>query len=213
MVKIGSLTAVLFLIWTNVARTNVAWVNVIMTIGICSIWSQEPTFKVWSKYEKCWSLCSVLFCSVLFCSVLFCSVLECFLHRANVALYKIGLLRNWALLEKIGRRLKKQLFEYQGNRNIDSGEKLMFLIENDNDRFIYFCDNLHSGQYFEWLCNNILSRKWKFDILQETLCKMLALMNIRIYLWKFNHFNRFNQIVYFSSIILIQSWIPCSNHE
>ena len=28
MVKIGSVTAEIFLIWTNVARTNVAWINV-----------------------------------------------------------------------------------------------------------------------------------------------------------------------------------------
>ena len=28
LVKIGSVTAEIFLIWTNVARTNVAWTNV-----------------------------------------------------------------------------------------------------------------------------------------------------------------------------------------
>ena len=28
MVKIGSVTPEIFLIWTNVARTNVAWTNV-----------------------------------------------------------------------------------------------------------------------------------------------------------------------------------------
>ena len=47
--KIGSVTAKIFLIWTNVSRTNVAWTNVTVTVGICSRWSQEPTFKVWSK--------------------------------------------------------------------------------------------------------------------------------------------------------------------
>ena len=39
----------IFLIWTNVARTDVAWKNVTVTVGICSRCSQEPTFKVWSK--------------------------------------------------------------------------------------------------------------------------------------------------------------------
>ena len=42
-------TAEIYMIWTNVARTNVAWTNVIMTVEMCSRWSQEPTFKVWSK--------------------------------------------------------------------------------------------------------------------------------------------------------------------
>ena len=49
MVKIRSVTAEIFLIWTNVARTNVAWTNVTMTVGICSRCSKEPTFKVSSK--------------------------------------------------------------------------------------------------------------------------------------------------------------------
>ena len=46
LVKIGSVAAEIFLIWTKVARTNVAWTNVIMTVGIGSKWSKEPTFKV-----------------------------------------------------------------------------------------------------------------------------------------------------------------------
>ena len=33
MVKIRSVTDETFLIWTNVARTNVAWINVTMTIA------------------------------------------------------------------------------------------------------------------------------------------------------------------------------------
>ena len=48
-VKIRSVTAETFLIWANVARTNVAWINVTMTLEISKRWSQEPTFKVWSK--------------------------------------------------------------------------------------------------------------------------------------------------------------------
>ena len=48
-VKIMSVTAELFLIWTNVARTNVAWTNVIVAVEICSRSPQETTFKVWSK--------------------------------------------------------------------------------------------------------------------------------------------------------------------
>ena len=49
LVKIGSGRAEIFMIWTNVARTNAIWTNVTVTVGICEIWSQEPTFKVWSK--------------------------------------------------------------------------------------------------------------------------------------------------------------------
>ena len=48
MVKIGSVTAEIFLTWTNVARTNVAWTNVIVTVGLCSKRSPEYTFKIWS---------------------------------------------------------------------------------------------------------------------------------------------------------------------
>ena len=33
--KIGSVTAEIFLIWTNIAGTNIAWINVTMTVGIC----------------------------------------------------------------------------------------------------------------------------------------------------------------------------------
>ena len=42
----------IFLIWINVARTNVAWTNVTVTDGICSRWSQKSTFKVWSKSDQ-----------------------------------------------------------------------------------------------------------------------------------------------------------------
>ena len=35
LVKIGSVTAEILLILTNVARTNVDWTNVTMTVGIC----------------------------------------------------------------------------------------------------------------------------------------------------------------------------------
>ena len=50
LVKIGSVTAKKFLIWTNVTRTNVAWTNVTVTVGICLRRSHEPTFKIWSKF-------------------------------------------------------------------------------------------------------------------------------------------------------------------
>ena len=46
LVKMGSVTADIFLIWTNVARRNVAWTNVTVTVGIYERWFQEPTFKV-----------------------------------------------------------------------------------------------------------------------------------------------------------------------
>ena len=57
--KIGSSTVEVFLIWTNVTRTNVAWTNVIVTVGICSRYSHESTFKVSSKSGQlqlryCW---------------------------------------------------------------------------------------------------------------------------------------------------------------
>ena len=48
-IKIVSVTGEKFLLWTIVARTNVAWINVIVTFGICSKCSQEPTFTVSSK--------------------------------------------------------------------------------------------------------------------------------------------------------------------
>ena len=34
-VKFMSVTAEIFLIWTNVARTNITWANVTVTVGIC----------------------------------------------------------------------------------------------------------------------------------------------------------------------------------
>ena len=37
--KISLVTAEMFLIWTNVA-----WTNVTVKVGICERWSQEPTF-------------------------------------------------------------------------------------------------------------------------------------------------------------------------
>ena len=51
MVQIESVTAEIeiFLIWTNVARTNVVLKNVAVTVGICSRCFQDPMFKVWSK--------------------------------------------------------------------------------------------------------------------------------------------------------------------
>ena len=50
LVKIQSVTAAeIFLIWTNVARTNVASTNVNLIVGICSRCSKEAIFKVSSK--------------------------------------------------------------------------------------------------------------------------------------------------------------------
>ena len=43
-----AVTDEIFLIWTNVTRTNVAWMNVIVTVGIYSRGSKEATFQVWS---------------------------------------------------------------------------------------------------------------------------------------------------------------------
>ena len=47
--KIGSVIAESFLVWTKVAKANVACTNVTVTVFICWRWSQEPTYKVWSK--------------------------------------------------------------------------------------------------------------------------------------------------------------------
>ena len=44
--KIGSVTAEMFFIWANFARTNVSWTNVTMTV---EIEGPGTTFKVWSK--------------------------------------------------------------------------------------------------------------------------------------------------------------------
>ena len=52
LVKFRSVTADIFQIWTNVAMINIAWINVAMTVGISSRWSQESTFKVWSKSDQ-----------------------------------------------------------------------------------------------------------------------------------------------------------------
>ena len=52
LVRIGSVTGEIFLKRTNVLGTNVAWTNVTVTVGICSRWSQKPTFKVWSKSDQ-----------------------------------------------------------------------------------------------------------------------------------------------------------------
>ena len=40
------LILLILLIWTNVPRTNVAWTNVVVTVLICIICSQDPLFKV-----------------------------------------------------------------------------------------------------------------------------------------------------------------------
>ena len=49
LVRVESVTAEIFLTWTNVTKTYVPWTNVTVTVGTCSRYSQEPTFKVLSK--------------------------------------------------------------------------------------------------------------------------------------------------------------------
>ena len=44
--KVFSLEILIFLIWTNVPRTNDAWTDVVVTFAICCICSQDPSFKV-----------------------------------------------------------------------------------------------------------------------------------------------------------------------
>ena len=50
--KIGPVTVEIFLKWTNVARTSVAWTNVNVADAIFSRCSKEPTFKVSSKLSQ-----------------------------------------------------------------------------------------------------------------------------------------------------------------
>ena len=46
LVNIGLVTTEIILMWTIVVRTNVAWTNVTVTVGICSRCSQEPGLEV-----------------------------------------------------------------------------------------------------------------------------------------------------------------------
>ena len=48
MVKIRSVTVEKFPLWTNVTRKNVAWTNILVTIGNCFRCFQELTIKVLS---------------------------------------------------------------------------------------------------------------------------------------------------------------------
>ena len=46
LIQIGPVTAEVLLIWTNVPRTNVAGTNVVVTVVICCMYSQDLLFKV-----------------------------------------------------------------------------------------------------------------------------------------------------------------------
>ena len=52
LVNIGSVTAEIFLIWTNVPRKKVAWTNVNLIVRICSRCFEEARFKVSSKFGQ-----------------------------------------------------------------------------------------------------------------------------------------------------------------
>ena len=57
MVKIGPVTTEILLIWTNVARTNVAWTNVTMTAWIWSSfvkirWITAEIFLIWTNVAR-----------------------------------------------------------------------------------------------------------------------------------------------------------------
>ena len=52
LAKIRSVTVEIFLIWKNVARTNVAWTNVTVADTICFRCSKKPDFKVSSKFSQ-----------------------------------------------------------------------------------------------------------------------------------------------------------------
>ena len=49
LVKIRSVRAEIFLIWTYVAWTNVARTNVTVTVWFFKTWFQDLIFKVWTK--------------------------------------------------------------------------------------------------------------------------------------------------------------------
>ena len=53
MVQIESVTAEIYLIWTNVVRTNVTETNVIVTLEIFSRWFQEPVESVFEARLRC----------------------------------------------------------------------------------------------------------------------------------------------------------------
>ena len=51
--KFGSVTAEILLIWTNVARLNLAGTNFTMTVvDISYRWSQKADFEIWSKSDQ-----------------------------------------------------------------------------------------------------------------------------------------------------------------
>ena len=57
LVKIGSVTAEIFLIWTyfartNVAWTNVAWTNVTVTVVILLAKAHKPAINVWAQLAQ-----------------------------------------------------------------------------------------------------------------------------------------------------------------
>ena len=52
LVKVGTVTAEIFLIWRNVVSTNAAWTNVTVAVEIYFRCSEKPTFKVSLKECK-----------------------------------------------------------------------------------------------------------------------------------------------------------------
>ena len=55
LVKIGSVIGELFLIWTKVAKTNVAWTNVTVTVFICLVKTGSVTaeiFLIWTNVAE-----------------------------------------------------------------------------------------------------------------------------------------------------------------
>ena len=60
--KIRLVTAEIFLIWTNVAKANVAWINV--TVVICAIWSTgSATAKIVGTLGWWGGVCKAIFVS------------------------------------------------------------------------------------------------------------------------------------------------------
>ena len=62
LVKIGSVTAEIFLIWTNVSRTNVAWTNVVLAVENVQYGPRNLPFKFGqSRASNSWDIADIEF--------------------------------------------------------------------------------------------------------------------------------------------------------
>ena len=96
LVKIGSVTAEIFLLWINVTKTNVALTNITVADGICSGCSQKPTFKFCPNFVSnsldiaCMERCCQDNCCLDKCHRDSCHLLKMVPGTYNSSLVKIG---------------------------------------------------------------------------------------------------------------------------